>query len=229
MSHPLQLQDLFRYFRRGNPYQLAAIQMLQEAMPASLLNRKTAWFQVWSQAGRIPPPETAMVGPSKRPQDCGFKAGDTHLIVNDITERAKAYDFKGNLLWEVPCLARGQGGDTQWQGNGEDTPPGLYRIGQAYDDWGAFGNAAPRNRTTLAYGWLSFDLVELEGQEARYGRAGIMVHGGGTGCGWPGAWAPMQPLLPTFGCVRMHNVHLRDKLHPLTKQGTVFVSVYQEG
>lgn len=229
MSQQLQLRDLFRHFRSGDPYQLAAIQMLQEAMPASLLARKNAWFKVWSQGGKHNIATPPMVGPTKRPQDFGFKAGDTHLIVNDITELAKAFDFKGQVLWEVPCLARGQGSDVAWQGTGEDTPPGLYKIGQVYDDWGAYGNNAPRNRTTLAYGWLSFDLVELEGQEARYGRAGIMIHGGGTGCGWPGAWAPMQPLLPTFGCVRMHNVHLRDKLLARTKQGTVFVSVFQEG
>jgi hypothetical protein len=87
---------------------------------------------------------------------------------------------------------------------------------------------APCNRETLAYGWISFDLVELENQEAKVGRAGVMMHGGGTGCGWPGAWAPMQELRTTQGCVRMHNIDLRDKLLPLAKAGTVFVSVYQE-
>jgi hypothetical protein len=81
----------------------------------------------------------------------------------------------------------------------------------------------------MAYGWYSFDLVELEGQEAKYGRGGIMIHGGGSACGWPGAWAPMQRLFSTHGCVRMHNQHLKDHLLPLTKKGTVFVSVYQEG
>jgi hypothetical protein len=29
--------------------------------------------------------------------------------------------------------------------------------------------------------------------------------------------------------VRCHNVDLRDRILPLTKQGAVFVSVYQEG
>jgi hypothetical protein len=38
----------------------------------------------------------------------------------------------------------------------------------------------------------------------------------------------MQELRSTQGCVRMHNIDLRDKLLPLTKAGTVFVSVYQE-
>ena len=71
-------------------------------------------------------------------------------------------------------------------------------------------------------------MVELENQESKYGRAGIMIHGGGSACGWPAAWLPYQSLYQTWGCVRMHNQDLRDKVLPLTKTGTVFVSVYQE-
>lgn len=169
-----------------------------------------------------------MVGPTKRPQEFGFKAGDSHLIVNDVTERVKAFDHSGKLLWELPCLARGQGADNQWHRTAFDTPPGLYKVGAVYNDYGTYGSQAPRTRETIAYGWLSFDLIELENQEARYGRAGIMLHGGGSACGWPGAWEPMQALHPTLGCVRMHNQHLRDFVHPLTKKGKVFISVWQE-
>ena len=77
-------------------------------------------------------------------------------------------------------------------------------------------------------GWYSFDMVELESQEAKLGRAGIMLHGGGSACGWPGAWEPYQRLYPTYGCVRMYNVDLRDLVLPLTQKGTVYISVYQE-
>jgi hypothetical protein len=56
-----------------------------------------------------------------------------------------------------------------------------------------------------------------------------MIHGGGSANGWPGAWAPKQPLFPTHGCVRLHNIDLRDKVIPLLKTGAIFVSVYQEG
>lgn len=170
-----------------------------------------------------------MIGPKKRPQDFGFKSGDTHIIVNDISETAKAYDFTGKLLWELPALARGQGSDFEFKLTNTDTPPGLYKIGTIYKDYENVGANPSYDRTLMAYGWYSFDLVELEGQEAKYGRAGIMVHGGGSACGWPGAWAPMQRLFSTHGCVRMHNQHLKDHLLPLTKKGTVFVSVYQEG
>ena len=166
-----------------------------------------------------------MVGPKKKPSDFGFRKGDHHIVINDASRTAKAYDFDGKLLWEVPCLPEGQVADYRYpQG---DTPPGLYKIGAVYDDYDRLGGNPPYDRTLMAYGWFSFDLVELENQEAGNGRAGIMVHGGGSACGWPGAWAPMQELHTTFGCVRMHNQDLRDKLYPLTKTGTTYVSVYQ--
>lgn len=170
-----------------------------------------------------------MIGPKKKPQDFGFKEGDSHLIVNDITETMKAYSFGGKFLWEIPCLARGQGTDFEFQYQNTDTPPGLYYLGTAYRDYEKHGVAPGYDRTLMAYGWYSFDMVELEGQESRYGRAGIMIHGGGSGNGWPGAWAPYQNLLSTHGCVRVYNAHLRDNILPLYKQGKVFVSVFQEG
>jgi len=170
-----------------------------------------------------------MIGPKRTPREFGFKEGDSHLIVNDVTETMKAYDFKGTLLWEIPCLARGQGSDYEFKFTNTDTPPGLYQIGTIYKDYERVGDRPSYDRTLMAYGWYSFDLVELENQEAKYGRAGIMIHGGGSANGWPKSWAPKQPLFATFGCVRTYNIDLRDKILPLTKKGKVFVSVYQEG
>jgi hypothetical protein len=170
-----------------------------------------------------------MIGPKKTPKDFGFRAGDHHLIVNDITETIKAFTFDGKLLWELPCLARGQGSDFEYKLARTDTPPGLYRVGTVYRDYDVAGANPSYDRTLMAYGWYSFDLEELENQEAKFGRAGIMIHGGGSAAGWPGAWKPMQPLFATHGCVRMHNQHLRDKLLPLVKSGKIYVSVYQEG
>ena len=74
-------------------------------------------------------------------------------------------------------------------------------------------------------------MIGLEGQEgpgSRDGRDGIMLHGGGSACGWPGAWLPLQPLHPTLGCIRMHNRDLRDLVLPLVGLGEVYVSVWQE-
>lgn len=233
---PISLAQLFKYYR-GLQYQSAAISELEEDLKANgydaALKRDRPWFKTWSQAGKQPAvvAEPGMAGPKKKPADFGFKQGDHHLLVNDATETCKAFDFAGNMLWEVAALARGQGADNAWQRTAEDTPPGVYKIGQVYNDWAKYGNHPPNNSETLAYGWLSFDLIGLEGQEgpgSMYGRDGIMIHGGGTACGYPGAWLPLQPLHTTYGCVRMHNIDLRDKLLPLVNQGTVFVSVFQE-
>ena len=169
-----------------------------------------------------------MISPKKKPQDFGFKKGDTHIIVNDISETAKAFSFEGKLLWEVPALARGQGSDFEFKLRNTDTPPGLYKLGTVYKDYEK-DPTPPYDRTLMAFGWYSFDMVELENQENKYGRAGIMIHGGGSACGWRKCWDPYQPLYATHGCIRMHNQDLRDKVLPLTKTGTVYVSVYQEG
>jgi hypothetical protein len=169
-----------------------------------------------------------MIGPTRKPQDFGFQDGDSHLIVNDWSELMTAYDYTGKKLWEIPCLARGQYGDRVYQEMNSDTPPGLYKLGTVYRDWETHGDNAPNTGQTRPYGWYTFDMVELEGQEVRFNRAGICLHGGGSACGWPGAWAPHQRLYPTHGCVRLYNQDLRDKILPLYDKGTVFVSVFQE-
>ena len=172
---------------------------------------------------------SVMIGPKKRPQDFGFKPGDSHLIVNDAVETMKAFSYEGKLLWEIPCLARGQYSDFEWKITNSDCPPGLYKLGTIYRDYEINGDNPKYDRTLMAYGWYTFDMIELENQEAKYGRAGVALHGGGSANGWPGAWAPKQPLVPTHGCCRAFNIDLRDKILPLTKTGTVYLSVFQEG
>ena len=210
----------------------AAARMLKEQSYATDPDYPAKLSQLMKQYAPdspIVPLPMALVGPQKRPQDFGFKAGDFHLIVNDASERMKAFSFEGKLLWEVDCLARGQGSDFEWKLRNTDTPPGLYKVGAVYRDYEKVGDKPAYDRTLMAYGWYSLDLIELENQEASNGRAGIMIHGGGSACGWPGAWAPKQVLFPTHGCVRCHNIDLCDKVVPLLKTGTIFVSVYQEG
>jgi len=168
-----------------------------------------------------------MVGPRMRPP---LKPGDHHVIANDINETATAYTHDGQRLWQIPCLARGQGKETEWERTGTDTPPGLYRCGKVYRDYEQ-DPAATFSSDRRAYGWFSIDLEGMEGQEgprSRPYRDGIMIHGGGSACGWPGAWAPRQALHPTLGCIRCHNIDLRDRWLPLLQLGTVYVSVLQE-
>jgi hypothetical protein len=66
-----------------------------------------------------------MFSPNRKPKEFGFKGFDTHIVVNAATRTAKAYDVKGKLLWEKPCLADGQ--HPNWRANQGDTPPGLYK------------------------------------------------------------------------------------------------------
>lgn len=170
-----------------------------------------------------------LIGPKKTPKDFGFSAGDSHIVVNDVTGKAKAFDHRGQLLWTVDCLAQGVAG-SNWRNRNADTPPGLYKLGTLYRDYERVGDSPAYNRTLMAFGWYSFDLIGLEGQEGPDAyRDGCMVHGGGSACGWPGAWAPRQLFLAyTHGCIRMFNKDLRDKLLPLYEAGTVFVSVFQD-
>jgi GH24 family phage-related lysozyme (muramidase) len=213
---------------------------------AGLKRRRKAEGALWAKpmAGQVPPapappavPPVAaagvpvwpagMVGPKKRPD---LRPGDHHLIVNDVNETCTAYSHDGRQLWRVPCLARGQGKEAEWEQTGSDTPPGLYLCGKVYRDY----DEDPTARFTpdrRAYGWYSIDLLGQEGQEgptSRPYRDGIMIHGGGSACGFPGAWAPRQPLHATRGCIRMHNQDIRDRVLPLLDMGRVWVSVLQE-
>jgi hypothetical protein len=220
----------YRQFKGVNnaPNRYAAARMLKEQSYATDPDYPAKLSKLMKEYA----PESTkitMIGPKKRPHDFGFKPGDSHLIVNDAVETMKAFSYEGKLLWEIPCLARGQYSDFEWKITNSDTPPGLYKIGTIYKDYEKAGDKPAFDRTLMAYGWYSFDMIDLEGQERNNGRAGIMTHGGGSANGWPNAWAPKQPLVPTHGCVRCHNIDLRDKILPLIKQGTVYISVFQEG
>lgn len=169
-----------------------------------------------------------MVGPRKAPD---LKPGDHHLVADDRRQTMTAFSHDGTRLWSIPCLCRGQAGDAEWKATGSDTPPGLYKVGKVYRDYEQGGPSPQFTEDRRSYGWYSFDLEGQEGQEgpnSKPNRDGIMIHGGGTACGWPGAWAPRQPLHPTLGCIRLHNVDLRERVLPLVGMGTAWVSVLQE-
>ena len=173
-----------------------------------------------------------LIGPKLTPQEYLKKnpiRGEWfHLIVNDVNETCKAFTQDGIQRWVIPCLARGL--YDNWRITSGDTPPGLYLVGRIYRDYELNGpNPRVCDRNLMSFGWYSFDLIDLEGQESINRRAGVMMHGGGSACGWPGAWNPLQKLYFTHGCVRVHNQDLRDKVLPMAEQGTVFVSVYQDG
>ena len=213
---------------------------------AGLSRRRAAEVALFTAAPPVPPAATAkpptppsapapsgspvwppgMVGPKVRPP---LRPGDHHLIANDVNQVMTAWTHDGRRLWSIPCLCRGQGEDDEWQSPNTDTPPGLYKVGSVWRDYERLGDHPATVPADLyPYGWFTLDLVEMEGQERRYGRAGIAIHGGGSVLGPRGCWQPFQSLVTTHGCIRAHNADLRDKIVPLLKSGTVWVSVLQE-
>lgn len=167
-----------------------------------------------------------MIAPKRKPQEFGFSYEDTHLVFNSSEEMCKVFNGKGSLVTKLPALCNGQ--HWNWKQYQGDTPPGLYKLGEVWDDYLTYGKTPPYSPTVLSYGWITFDMVDLEGNEDNNDRAGICLHGGGSGLGFPGCWLPYQDLLPTLGCIRMHNNDLHELILPLTKKGTVYCSVYQD-
>ena len=146
-----------------------------------------------------------------------MKENDIHFVVCRHERTLKCWDAQGKLRWAIPALAFGQ--HENWREPNGDTPPGLYRCGTIYDTPGE-----------VPYGPFCVDLEDLENQETGNGRAGISLHGGGSGC--PDPFADYQPLLPTHGCVRVHNAHLVHRVVPAIrwvqgKGGTAFLSVVE--
>lgn len=232
------LRSCIEHTNFGLSHHIAFWEAVERSLPAGSLEDDGELGSIWVSA--VPPKEplppaggldprgseeAGLIGPTMK---APVKPGDSYLLVNDRDQDIEAYDHTGTLLWKAPALARGQGPDNDWRSRNSDTPPGLYVIGKIHKDYELVGNNPSLTEDLQSYGWYSFDLEELENQEAGNGRAGIMLHGGGSACGWPGAWSPKQQLFSTRGCVRMHNIDLRDKVLPLTKKGRVFVGVFQE-
>lgn len=160
-------------------------------------------------------------GPKYNPRYYGAQDGDYHLVVSAATNTAKMYRYpEGNPLWEVPALPTGQ--HANWRANQGDTPPGTYKLG---DIWRQYkDNPSHYDRP---YGHICFDMVDLEGHEDDNGRGGVAIHGGGSGLPGTQYWDKKQPLLPTHGCVRMHNEDLY-KIEECYEKSDVYVSVYQD-
>lgn len=213
--------------------QLSSFANLEKSLSESQINQFSIDWQV-----QPPEPSFAMIDPRGKEESgmigpkikAKMTKDDTYIMVNDKDEDAEFYNWKGELLWRIPALARGQGADNKWNNTGDDTPPGLYVLGKPYCDYEE-DSSQRFTKDRQSYGWYSFPMVGLEGQvgpnSAPY-RDGIMMHGGGTACGWPGAWQPKQELHSTLGCIRMHNEDLRDKVLPRFKMGKVYVGVFQE-
>lgn len=144
---------------------------------------------------------------------------DLHIVVNGESKNLVAYQRDGHQV--LRCPARCYGQHNNWRAPNGDTPPGLYRVGQLYNTTGE-----------AAYGEWCVDLEDLEGQETNNGRAGISLHGGGSGLANP--FAPYQGWQATHGCIRTQNADL-EKIVELIRDarkrgGTVYLTVvYPKG
>ncbi|MFN5697966.1 MAG: L,D-transpeptidase, partial [Cyanobacteriota bacterium] len=166
---PERFQDRFEAFR-GEPQQVSGVWTLHTAIAAlpgseAVLDEQAPWALTFSQkpaaptapavpSGGLDPrgsEEAGMAGPQLA---APVQPGDSYLLVNDRDEDMEAYDHSGQLLWKIPCLARGQGSDTDWTQTSTDTPPGLYRLGQLYADYEQNPNP-PCSDTAMGYGWYS--------------------------------------------------------------------------
>ncbi|MGL5061431.1 MAG: hypothetical protein ACRC62_15770 [Microcoleus sp.] len=157
-----------------------------------------------------------------------MQRGDYHLVVVDDeslpTSTMECFDHNGDRLWTRKCLARGQVADYGLYSG--DTPVGLYYLGELWEA------ASDDVATCKPYGIHCFDMVSVVDGEDAVGRAGICLHGGGSALGYPGCIEEYQELVPTFGCVRMHTIDLRETIYPIWKEcdrngKKVWMSVYQ--
>lgn len=151
-----------------------------------------------------------------------MKEHDLHIVISGTTHKCTVWNKQGSPLFV--CEARCDG----WEGPGYDiqngdTPPGLYEAGLV-----TWTQKAEPNKIWYAYGPVFVDLEELMDQERSRGRAGVGMHGGGSGL--PDPLANRQGWYKTHGCVRFQNqdiVHLtKNHIMPCqAKGGTAYVNV----
>lgn len=169
-----------------------------------------------------------------------------HIVFDRANNAFKVFDLGiRQFLFEASGSAVGDGINPPYTHDCQ-IPQGHYKLtqverfapipsegaGQVY-----VADLTPRDISVLAQGrkakWI-LDKVIIGGillpigRLATYGRAEIMLHGGGTVLGEPACYAPNQPLCKTCGCTRMHNADLAqfmDWLEPIIGQDHVIYSV----
>lgn len=148
---------------------------------------------------------------------------DVHCVVSRGAHRAACYDFFGKKKWTALARCDGAYGPGEDRVGG-DTPLGTYVIGTLY-------RQEPGTALHDTYGHRCYDLVELEGQEAKHGRAGISWHGGRDASPGrpPAAW---HDLAVTLGCVRGDDDEMRttiDRTYDFVTKagGRVYVTVVE--
>src|SRR5712691_463173 len=119
---------------------------------------------------------------------------DLHLIFTAREETLALYSASGTLL--LRHEARNKTVRDGQYGHDGNCPPGDFAL------------LPPRHENTPAFGKWFVPIIDAapHGPMARYGRAGIGIHGGGSGLHDP--FAPWQGWVVTEGCIRCLNADL---------------------
>ena len=123
-----------------------------------------------------------------------LKHGDLHMILDAADRTLKLFEPGGELVFG--CEARNR---TVYEGFGHDAhcPPGEYSLG------------SPRAKNTIPFGPWFIPILDYAQHHTMidFGRAGIGLHGGGSGLADP--FADRQGWQITEGCWRLANIDLR--------------------
>jgi hypothetical protein len=121
---------------------------------------------------------------------------DRHFVFDSEEGEIAVYNAAHAETYHCAALNRCVGGEGF--GHQGRCPRGTFRLG------------TPEPRNTIPFGAWFIPVEDLtpDGPMHRWHRAGIGIHGGGSGLKAP--FAPMQPLVETEGCLRVHNRDLAE-------------------
>jgi RHS repeat-associated protein len=164
---------------------------------------------LWITNSRVPDPQGLNLYSytRNRPMIAIDEEGTSTVVVTVGADQHATVDLYSNSgLFEASCsgLARGQCRDRTAEKG--DTPFGKYEI-----------TGVSEGRLGPAYGIAKVNLQEVEGEVVDSGRSEIRDHGGGSRLSDP--YADDQPLIGTWGCIRMHNKDIKDLADQLKRNG----------
>ena len=97
MPGSVRLSDLFKYYKQGLPYQIAAVQLLEEQLMKTapeLMSKDNEWFKIWSQAGKQKFPILSV--PYEWQRDNKSGAGSRECFSSSAAMVAKFYGKVGS-------------------------------------------------------------------------------------------------------------------------------------
>jgi hypothetical protein len=124
-----------------------------------------------------------------------LKPGDLHLCYSEAARKLKVFNDMGRELFECEC--RNSTVNNGTYGHFGNCPPGEFVLGH------------PVFKNTVPFGPWFISVNDYDGHTSmqHWGRAGIGIHGGGSGLADP--FADHQGWTITEGCLRCQNIDLK--------------------